>query len=251
MIFSKNNIDFRQVSSNAQANFLKSKSFILTEITAKGSHAFSDTSKELVLQTYKIWTAWLFELEEYLVSCSEKYVTIEMIEHCEKEIRSKQNELTNHINTSENWYDRKFIDILQQVEKVGEITVFQSIRDSFFNKNITTAYTNVVRYLINHMNHLMFNLHEIDYLLYRNEKEFMPFIYIDNTDVNLYMKTKEFNPSGRLKLYQKLGLMNCSTFTIKLGISSHYLRSDSLVDSAYRDLLLNLRTHNQQICCVV
>lgn len=251
MIFSKNNIDFRQVSSNAQSNFLKSKSFILTEITAKSGWNFSSTAKEIVLQTYRVWTTWLFDLEEYIVTCGEKKVTTDFLDHCEREVLRRGQELRNHVTNRTDWYDEDFIKVLNAVPDLRLKTLRGPLRKSLEGVNVTTAYNEIVAQLINYMNHLMFILHEIDYLLYHDKNKFQPFVYIDNTDVNLYMKEKEFFPSGRLSLYQKLGLMVNAKLTIKVGISKENLRRNSNVSDAYIELLLKLRTHGAQVCCVV
>lgn len=251
MIFSKNNIDFRQVSSNAQSNFLKSKSFILTEITAKGGWDFSSTTKEIVLQTYRVWTTWLFDLEEYIVTCGEKKFSEDQLNHCEREVVRRGKELREHISNRTDWYDESFIRIITEVEDLKFSSLREVLRTSLLNLNVASAYNEIVGILINYMNHLMFVLHEVDYLLYHKENKFKPFIYIDNTDVNLYLKEKEFFPSGRLCLYQKLGLMTDEHLTIKLGISREYLRRNTNVSNAYTELLLKLRTHGAQVCCVV
>lgn len=251
MIFSKNNIDFRQVSSNAQANFLKSKSFVLTEITSKGSWAFSSTAKEYILQSYRVWTAWLFDLEEYIVHCGNRRITDEMLTEIQRKITKSGLELERHTKDKSEWYDEKFLKVIHQVRdlKIGTMrNIFQSQLRGLM---ITTAYNEIVGLLINYMNHLMFNVHEIDYLLYCNRNKFRPFVYIDNTDVNLYMSTQEFFPSGRLELYQSLGLMDATRFNIKLSISPEYLSNNFKVEEAYRDLLLKLRTHDAKVCCVV
>ena len=73
--FIRNNIELREVTSKSLADFLTSKSYMLGEVSAKTHHTFSKTSKEILLQTYKIWTDWLFGLEDICVAMSEEEFT--------------------------------------------------------------------------------------------------------------------------------------------------------------------------------
>lgn len=251
MIFSKNNIDFRQVSSNAQANFLKSKSFVLTEMTAKGSWQFSPTSKEFMLQTYKVWTTWLFEMEEYIVASGEKRITKDMIGHIADTIRVTNKVLTHHVRFTPDWYDERTVSIILEIRNLEIASLADNLPKKLLGKNLPSAYNEIVGTLIKYMNHLLFNLHEIDYLIYGDRTNFKPFLYIDNSDVELYLEEKEFFPSHRLHIYEKLGLMGGTKFMIKLGVSSKYLGDNTMVRDSYRDLLLNLKNCNANICCVV
>ena len=118
MIFIKNNIKFRQVSSLAQSNFLRSKSFMLNEVLMSEKHIFSSTSKEILLQTYKVWTDLLIVAEDFFVSNSKTICDSEALDFLYFETKKRIEELRKHLVQNPEWFDQEFIKIWLELQRL-------------------------------------------------------------------------------------------------------------------------------------
>jgi len=166
MIFVKNNIKFRQVSSLAQSDFLRSKSFMLNEVQKAEKHIFSSTAKEILLQTYKVWTDLLMVAEDFFVTNSKTVCDAESLEFLFFEARKRNEELRKHLVDNPEWFDREIINVWLEVQEARKEQVKESLYKQALGQAASTAYTNMTTYLITFMNHILFTLHEVDYLLY-------------------------------------------------------------------------------------
>ena len=107
-------------------------------------------------------------------------------------------------------------------------------------------------YLISFMNHVLFTLHEVDYLLYSKDiEEFKPFMYIDAVDVNFNVASGKCNTAVRLDIYRAMNLLNTRTIEIKNGFRKEQLEEDTEFANAYTAITSEIESRDITICCIV
>jgi len=251
MIFIKNNINFRQVSALAQSNFLRSKSFMLNEVLKSEKHVFSSTSKEILLQTYKVWTDLLIVTEDFFVSNSKSVCDAEALDFLNSEAKKRVEVLRKHFVSKPEWFDQEFINVWLEIQDSRKVQLKQTLSHTALNESATSAYNSMTLHLISFMNHVLFTLHEIDYLLYFNDREdFLPFVYIDTVDVNFNIATGNCYSSTRIDIYRALNLLNTETIEIKNGFRKEQLEDDSKFAKAYKAITSEIESRGITIGCI-
>lgn len=180
---------------------------MLGEVSAKTHHTFSKTSKEILLQTYRIWTEWLFGLEEICVATPDSEFSEDALIEAVDLARLKNKELKDLFQSNSDDFDPKFTEVWVELQEFRRPYSRFELARALRGRRLSSAYTEVTLWLITYMNHLMFNLHEIDYLLYHERgATFKPFVYIDNADTSFFI-SGNFSICTRLKLYRDKGLL--------------------------------------------
>jgi hypothetical protein len=242
MKFIKNNIEFRQVSSQAQANFMSSKSFMLNEVLQSKKHVFSATSKEVLLQTYKIWTDLLVKAEEFCVLEQKVHFDKSSFDYLFEEAASSLKDLEHHLVEHKTWFDPMFVDVWLKIQNSRKDLIIDSIKDQTLNQLVPEAYNNMSMYLMSFMNHILFTLHEIDYLLYsRGTSNFLPFVYISTVDVNFNKLCGKCASAERLDIYLKEDLLGTKTLEME----------DDIFRNSYNDITSEIESRDIQIKTVV
>ena len=212
--FIRNNIELREVTSLSLSNFLSSKSFMLGQVSRSEPHKFSKTAKEILLQSYRIWTEWLFGLEEICIEVQQNIFSDEAMEHAIKLAELKSKELQDLFLANPVEFNPKFASLWIEILDGRKPYSLAELRSAMRGHRVSEAYKEVTLWLIAYMNHLLFNLHEIDYLMFCESDDKRPFIYLDEVDVNFYMSS-ELSVLSRVKLYEKAGLLNTTELDLK------------------------------------
>lgn len=242
MIFVKNNIKFRQVSSLAQSDFLRSKSFMLNEVQKAEKHIFSSTAKEILLQTYKVWTDLLMVAEEFFVTNSKTVCDADSLEFLFFEAKKRNEELRKHLVNHPEWFDPSFISVWLEIQEARKDQVKDSLYRQSLGQSSTAAYSNMTKYLMTFMNHILFTLHEVDYLLYfKDTEDFRPFVYIDSVDVNFNVTSGKCYSAERVAIYRAKDLLKVESIDIKNGFRKEQLEETGF-DKAYRAVLSEIES---------
>lgn len=246
MIFYRNNIGFRQVSSNVQAQFLNSKSFVLQEMTGQ-DYQFSDTARDIMLHIYKVWTTALMEYEEYFVKEAQDIITDKMLEHCSFEIKQKLAAFGQHLKHNPEYYDTTFIKPFLAISGEVHKDLIYRFNKAFLGQKIILAYKDLGLLAINHLNHLLFVIHEIDNMVYNRDSQ--PFVYIDSVDVKALHCFDKSYTNNRLAIYRKFGILNTYSIALRVGINKELLDEDSNISDGYRKLYSKVEDVGYTITC--
>lgn len=228
--FIRNNIELREVTSRSLADFLMSKSYMLGEVSARTHHTFSKTSKEILLQSYRIWTDWLFGLEELCIATEGIEFDENALVHAIDLAKLKNKELRDLFESNEEDFDPKFTSVWVKLQEFRRPYSRLELASALKGRRLSSAYKEVTLWLIQYMNHLLFNLHEIDYILYHERgATYRPFVYVDNADISFYLSSK-VSVLERLNVYKSEGILDSSDLILKMTVSPDELgpiRNDS------------------------
>lgn len=221
--FIRNNIELREVTSRSLADFLMSKSYMLGEVSARTHHTFSRTSKEILLQSYRIWTDWLFGLEELCIAMDSVEFDEDALEHAIGLAKMKNKELKDLFESNEDDFDPKFTSVWVKLQEFRRPYSRFELASALKGRRLSSAYKEVTLWLITYMNHLLFNLHEIDYMLYHEKGDtYRPFVYVDNADISFYVSSK-VSVLERLNLYKSEGILDKSDLILKMTATAEEL----------------------------
>tara|TARA_Y100001963_G_C6773613_1_gene446191 strand:+ start:1386 stop:2132 length:747 start_codon:yes stop_codon:yes gene_type:complete len=248
MIFYRNNIQFRQVSSQVQCQFFNSKSFILKEMTDQ-SYVFSDTARDVMLHLYKVWTTVLMDFEEYFVKEDESCLDERMVDYCSGQIKSKLVCLEKHLKENPSHYDPKFVEPFLTISANIHHQLVCKFGKAFVGQKIILAYKDLGLLAINHLNHLLFAIHELDNLVYNKPKQ--PFIYIDTVDVRAFLELQMAYPLERLRVYEQHQLFGTKNITLRVGINKETLACDDELADGYHRLYNQVECEGYTIVCAL
>lgn len=246
MIFYRNNIKFRQVSSQVQSQFLSSKSFILQEMTDQ-SYEFSDTARDVMLHLYRVWTAILMEFEDYFVREGISKLNPKMLSYCEREIKTKLDALKEHLYQNPAHYDSEYVVPFLDVSEIVHSDLISRFNNAFIEQKIILAYKDLGLLVINHLNHLLFVTHEIDNMVYNRDSK--PFIYIDAVDVKALRCLSQTYPTMRLGIYKSRGILNTNDIMLRVGINKETLETNSDTAEGYKKLYTIVEDAGYSIKC--
>jgi len=246
MIFYRNNIKFRQVSSSVQAQFLNSKSFVLQEMTGQ-DYKFSETARDIMLHVYKVWTTVLMDCEEYFVKEGNENITDKMLEHISFEINQKLQAFEQHLKHYPEYYDKKFIVPFMFVSKEVHKDLIIRFNGAFVGQKIILAYKDLGLLAINHLNHLLFVLHEIDTMVYKADSQ--PFVYIDAVDIRALNSFGKSYPNNRLSIYRECNILTTFEIALRVGINKETLEDNPVLEEGYLKLYNQVEDGGYTITC--
>lgn len=197
--FIRNNIEYRISCSKSIAAFKNSQEFILNQMAFNPYHKFTNIAKEILLLKYDIWYDYINEIEQYIL-CNFNLDVEVLLENIVKlsDKRADYYHNTLEVNfTSE-------VDIFY-IEKWKEqhnyIYDFLVLEIQKLPKcNPTTIFKKIVELLNKVMNHTLYELQELDVLIYSDET---PGISIDNICIHLHKKEHLFL-IDKIKRYQEI-----------------------------------------------
>ena len=205
--FLKNNIEFRRYTAERYEDFYKAKAFMLSEILETNRHQFTAQARETLLQYFASATDWLQEVEKRFI-CSgigatptdengkqiiESFIGMETYVH--ELMRDNPDDFD--VRFSNAWIE------MRQKCLPGVVNAF-SLRLSLDKEETFRLITD---YVIGYMQHTMFNLHEIDYLIVERER---PFVYVDKIDLTAMEIDQVSYPVTRWETYRGHGLLAVS-----------------------------------------
>jgi len=198
--FVQNNIEYRISSCTSLVSFKKNQEFILNQMAFNPFHKFSKISKEILLLKYDVWYDFLNETEQYIL-CNFTMDAEELIEG----LISLSNERVVY------YYDLLASEFTADIEvqylqewnkqhsKIYDYLVMK-IRE-LKNQSPTIIFRRTVDILNDVMAHTLYELQEIDVLLFSEDET--PGISIDDICVYLHSKDNKFL-FNKIKDYQAI-----------------------------------------------
>lgn len=208
-----NNIEFRIVSSNAICQFKADQAFDFNELVRNPVCSIFHKNREILLLAYDTFFGYILQLEKCFVKHNkENMITEELL----VEILSLYDECIIRINSTlvdhESFFDQQSVEILKSTHKRFIFYARQKIT-SVVNTSIMIAFPTIVHTLSNVLNDLLFEIHEVDFLLYGDKSLSTPFISFSQICYDMYNNNIDVL-SERLSIYQKY-FPQCKSYTIK------------------------------------
>lgn len=192
----RNNLEYRIVTSKHLAAFKDSQAFIFDQLI-NGKYKFSSTSRELILLLYEQWFKLLLHIEQKLVTCN--VVNQSIIDEFIIKVDNRYKEIKS-ISLDDSYFDQHLVSNWFLIHKAS-FELFRDNLPSVTNKNNKCAFAEISTNTIKYLNYSLFELHEIDALLYSKHE---PFLCVDELN---YFNKQNGCPElviNRLKLYKSL-----------------------------------------------
>lgn len=234
--FLKNNIEFRRYTAERYADFYKAKAFLLSEILETNRHQFTTQARETLLQYFASATDWLQDVERRYIrngkGCTpyeeegkqilESFVGMETFVH--KLMMENPED-----------FDRSFTLTWQEMR----LACLPAIVNGFslrLSVDKEESFRLITDYVIGYMQHTMFNLHEIDYLIVQRER---PFVYVDKIDHSAMEIDQVSCPVIRKGIYEKHGMFDYApdaVLRVKFMLDGKYVCANAQRQEAYTRL---------------
>jgi len=175
--FVRNNIEYRLSSSASISKFKEAQTFILGQVAFNPYHTFSNIAKEILLLKYDVWYDYINELEQYILC------------HLSEPSDIIINEAVEMSNRRVVYYGETLADAFRRQEDIRYIAEWSQQHNriyALFIKEVrklegqapAIIFKNIVTLLTEIMNHTLYELQEIDIILYSDET---PGLSFDNT----------------------------------------------------------------------
>jgi hypothetical protein len=228
-MYQRNNIAFRRVSASHFVSFYQAKEFMLGEILDIDKHHFSPTAREILLQYYSVITDILMDVEQECIKRGTGMVDDALIESCHSILRNGLLEMRNRVTLHPSDFDARFTNIWTEVLD-ATLDHIGSELAKVIKVDIYTSFGRLVQYVIGYLNHILFVLHEIDYLINGGDS---PFMYIDRWDLFMKMDADLCTNEVRLLTYIKAGLLG-DHIILKYELDDEWLGKDPQRIVAYQ-----------------
>ena len=163
-----NNLEFRMYSAKAREEYSNAQAFALGQLLTNKAHKFSPTAKELLLLKYDMWLQWLLQCEDYLRETKTfDRNTREILVQGSGKIQRKY---IDTIRNNPKYFNTKYIDTWIEVHKNLYLVLTKTILD-YEAKSIIDLITKVGTTLIETMDATLYELQELDCVLYSDKKE--------------------------------------------------------------------------------
>lgn len=201
-IYASNNIEFRIVSSNAICQFKADQAFDFNELVHNPVYKFSHKSREILLLAYDTFFGYILQLEKCFVKHNNKnMITLDLLE----EILSLYDACITNINTTleehSEFFDETCVEILKQTHKRFIFFARQQIA-KVINTSIMIAFPTIVNTISDILNNLLYEIYEVDYLLYVDTQKCKPFLSFSKICFEFYSYGIDIL-SERLQIYKK------------------------------------------------
>ena len=228
----RNNIAFRRLTATQFAEFYKTKAFLLGAIIDFNKHDFTATAREILLQYFAVMTDWLEEIECELIrngnpdaDAKERY--------CQMFVRSVDR-IHEIMRDNPNDFEPRFVALWNDLSVQCRETLVRVLR-SRIEPEMSACFVNIVDFVIGLLNHILFNLHEVDALLKNSGPAF---VYVDRVDVFVLAETAISLVNLRLALYKDCGLLSSGVdLEIKKNVDDRFLSQDSRRQMSYQHII--------------
>jgi len=164
--FVGNNIDYRIGSSASLARFKESQTYLLNQLAFNPFHKFSHTAKEILLLQFDLCFDLICELEQYLLVEQNNISFVDI-----EQFLLKREEYFRKTITDQNGYiDLEYFDYFEKIYEISKkrnLQIFKMIFES--DMNISSKFGSVVDFFIQIMNHTLYELQELDIILYSKQ----------------------------------------------------------------------------------
>lgn len=228
-MYQRNNIAFRRVSASHFVTFYQSKEFMLGELLDSDKHSFSPTAREILLQYFSVTTDILMQVEQECIKRSSGMVDADLVVACHDILRKGLLEMRNRVVLHPSDFDSSFANIWTAVLD-ATLDPIGSELCKVIAVDIYMSFARLVQYCIGYLNHILYVLHEIDYLINNGQE---PFMYIDAWDLLMQMNAGLCTNEVRLDAYIKAGLIG-NHIILKYELDDEWLGKDPQRIVAYQ-----------------
>jgi hypothetical protein len=163
-----NNIQYRIASGKAIASYKNAQTFLMKEVAFNPYHEFSVVAKEILLLKYDIWFDYLCEIEQYFLVDEGKFISKDNIEI----LISLSNDRVKYyefiMGDNPSIFHKKFLEIWLETHKVVYNHLIICMKN-LEGLNKAEGFSLLTEKIINIMNHTLYELYEVDILMYSNE----------------------------------------------------------------------------------
>lgn len=238
--YASNNIEFRIVSSNAICQFKADQAFDFNELVHNQVYKFSHKNREILLLAYDTFFGYILQLEKCFVRNNTQNMITEELLHT---ILSLYDECIISINSilldHSSFFDHKSVEILKLTHSHFIAYTRRQI-SSVENTSIMIAFPTIVNILSEILNDLLYEIHEVDFLLYGDKTHCTPFLSFSRTCYEMYASNIDIL-SERLSIYKKYFPL-CESFAIK-NYTHHIVNIENLVKSGIN--IVNISFNDQ------
>jgi len=198
--FVKNNIKYRIAAGSSIAKYKHSQAFLLSELAFNPFHEFSVEAKEILLLKYDVWFDFLCEVEQFLLvmeSDTTDQATIKnVINMSDERVEYYKETLTSNDSIFSKEYTSLWLEVHEMSYRllVSDINDMTGLTHAEFFASMTSK-------LINTMNHTLYELQEIDILLF-TKKDFE--FNLDSVCCTYFGKFGESLIGNKLKMFEKV-----------------------------------------------
>ena len=230
MTYLRNNIVFRRSSAAHFATFYHAKSLLLGQVLDSDTHTFSSTAREILLQYFSVTTEVLMKIEIEFIK-SNSIITDKLTTTCASLLCEGLANMKTVIEDNPSDFDPKLTNIWVPILDATLPRISYRLA-TLIHDNIYESFGTLVNYCVGYLNHILYVLHEIDYLCYNGAE---PFMYLDKWDIKMKVDEKLSTNEIRLSSYMASGLLNADKkFVLKSEIDSEWLERDSQRIAAYQ-----------------
>ena len=251
-MYTSNNIRLRQSTAMAVSNFKHAQAQLLGFVTDSTNHKFSSTAREVLLLSYSEMFDWIVFLEKAIIKTGPTVQSNLKVE-AEKELDIVIKNIHLTVRNYPQYFEPNFVQTWLKVWE-DEVSLLKNFLISKLREgNSAPVFVEVVSTVTQYMNHLLYTLHEIDFIrqiMESGSDSETPFIAIDLMDVELRKTFNTVSPTKRLKKYRALGLVSDS-IVIKCYLSKDLLEGSSVLSALYEELLHSIRDENTKIIRVI
>ena len=228
----RNNIAFRRLTASQFAEFYTAKSFLLGEIIDCNKHEFTSTARELLLQYFSTLLTWLERVERDFIQHGDP--DEKQTDRCVDMFISAISRIHEIMDENPKDFNPKFAAIWHDLINQSRDMLVQVLRDNIV-PDMSLSFVNLVDFAIGLLNHILFNLHEVDSLLKHSDSAF---VYVDRVDVFVLATKGASLVNLRLNLYRDTGLLSSgSDLHVKKHIDDRFLSQDSKRLISYQHII--------------
>jgi hypothetical protein len=176
-MYVKNNIYFRAVSSHCIERFKNSQAVLLTNVIDKEKYNFNSTAVELLNASFDQWFRWLTVVEKFFLETKRigrpelqyianlgdrRFETIEII-------------VLSHPDVFDPKFSEIWLDAHTSLHEFFTKRIINLVSEDDDPVRPETVLPDITKNLIQILNNTLFELHEIDNLLYSKEMPFLSY----------------------------------------------------------------------------
>ena len=185
MTYLRNNIVFRRGSAGHFATFYHAKSLLLGQVLDSATHTFSSTAREILLQYFSVTTEVLMKIEIEFIK-SNSIITDKLTTTCASLLCEGMANMKTVITDNPSDFDPKLTNIWVPILDATLPRISYRLA-TLIHDNIYESFGTLVNYCVGYLNHILYVLHEIDYLCYNGAE---PFMYLDKWDIKMKVDEK-------------------------------------------------------------
>lgn len=234
VLYQRNNIEFRKNTALNYAEFYRAKGFLLNEILHTNKHIFSASAREILLQYFSVATDWLTDIESQFISLG-RDMTDDEHSYLVSTFHALDTRVQHIIKNNPQDFDSNFVKIWIDLRSNGAKHI-DSVLTLLHGADMSTVFARLCDFTSGFMNHILFNLHEVDSRL-SDIPDAQEFLYVDRLDLSIMQAANVCSPIERLNTYKDHNLVKSYGVIIKHHIDVRYANLTRERSAMYKKLI--------------